>query len=234
MEHPEQLRPGTTRDELTAAAAKQFASLAERLRDRGHEPHEVAHFLNKLLFCMFAEDAGLLPGGLLARLAAAANSDPAVFEGGLSDLFAKMSQGGGLFGAERIEWFDGGLFDSGAVLELDAGQIRLVGVLDPACGSGNFLYLALLALKDLEREAILWGSLTLKIPMEFPQIGPAAVIGIECNAYAAELARVVIWIGEIQWMLAHGFAYLRDPILKPLDSIREADAVLDVSDPACP
>ena len=113
-------------------------------------------------------------------------------------------------------------------------RLRAVRVLDPACGSGNFLYLALLALKDLEREAILWGSLALKIPMEFPQIGPSAVMGIECNAYAAELARVVIWIGEIQWMLAHGFAYLRDPILKPLDSIREQDAVLDLSDPSNP
>ena len=126
MEHPEQLRPGTTRDELTAAAARQFASLAEQLRDRGHEPHEVAHFLNKLLFCMFAEDAGLLPDGLLARLAAAARSDPTVFADGLSDLFAKMSQGGGLFGAERIDWFNGGLFDSGAVLPLSAQEIRLV------------------------------------------------------------------------------------------------------------
>ena len=267
MEHPEQLRPGTTRDELTAAAAKQFASLAAQLRNRGHEPHEVAHFLNKLLFCMFAEDAGLLPDGLLARLATAARSDPSVFADGLSDLFAKMSQGGGLFGAERIEWFNGGLFDSGAVLPLSAQEIRLVErvsrldwsqvepaifgtlfergldpdkrsqlgahytdrssimrliepvllvplrrdleetkakievllaaggkvtartppeknplavfnaflerlravrVLDPACGSGNFLYLALLALKDLEREAILWGSLALKIPMAVP------------------------------------------------------------------
>ena len=59
-------------------------------------------------------------------------------------------------------------------------------------------------------------------------------MGIEFNAYAAELARVVIWIGEIQWMLANGFAYLRDPILKPLDSINEQDAVLDLSDPASP
>ena len=57
------------------------------------------------------------------------------------------------------------------------------------------------ALKDLEREAILWASLTLKVPMQFPEVGPQAVLGIELNPYAAELARVVIWIGEIQWML---------------------------------
>jgi len=333
MQHPEELRPGTTRDELTAKAARQFASLAEELRERGHEPHLVAHFLNKLLFCMFAEDAGLLPAGLLGRLTTGAQNDPTVFSNGLSELFAKMADGGGLFGAERIEWFNGGLFDGGAVLPLTADQIRLiehvsrldwsqvepaifgtlfergldpskrsqlgahytdrasimrliepvllaplqrdleetkakvvglladgkkitartppdknpvavfnaylerlraVRVLDPACGSGNFLYLALLALKDLEREAILWGSLTLKIPMQFPRVGPQAVMGIEVNAYAAELARVVIWIGEIQWMLANGFAYLRDPILEPLDTIMERDAVLDLSDPNHP
>ncbi len=113
-------------------------------------------------------------------------------------------------------------------------RLRAVRVLDPACGSGNFLYLALLALKDLEREAILWASLTLKVPLQFPQVGAEAVLGIELNPYAAELARVVIWIGEIQWMLANGFAYSRDPILKPLDTIEQRDALLDLSDPENP
>jgi type II restriction/modification system DNA methylase subunit YeeA len=333
MEHPEELRPGKTRDELTAEAARQFASLAERLRSRGHEPHAVAHFLNKLLFCMFAEDAGLLPPGLLRRLAAAVPHDPTVFTGGLADLFSKMSDHGGLFGAEQIQWFNGGLFDSREVLPLSDDEVKLIDrvsrldwsqvepaifgtlfergldpskrtqlgahytdrgsimrliepvvltplrrdfaatkqqvealvaegkkitartpaaknpvaifgafldrvravrVLDPACGSGNFLYLALQALKDLEREAILWASVALKTPMQFPQVGPQAVLGIELNPYAAELARVVIWIGEIQWMISNGFAYLRDPILKPLDSIEQRDAIVDLSDPENP
>ena len=123
MEHPEELRPGKTRDELTAEAAQQFAALAERLRGRGHEPHAVAHFLNKLLFCMFAEDAGLLPADLLRRLAGAAPNDPAVFADGLGDLFAKMADKGGLFGAERIQWFNGGLFDGGEVLPLTRDEI---------------------------------------------------------------------------------------------------------------
>jgi hypothetical protein len=116
MHEPETLRPGRTREELTAEAAEQFASLAERLRDRGHEPHAVAHYLNKLLFCMFAEDAGLLPKGVLDRLTDAAKDDPALFSTGLSDLFGKMSTEGGLFGAEQVQWFNGGLFDGPEVL----------------------------------------------------------------------------------------------------------------------
>jgi hypothetical protein len=109
-----------------------------------------------------------------------------------------------------------------------------VTVLDPACGSGNFLYIALHALKDLEREALLWGSVVLGVPVQLPEVSPSAVKGIEVNHYAAELARVTIWIGEIQWMLQHGFAYLRDPVLRPLDAIESVDAVLDLSDAAHP
>jgi type II restriction/modification system DNA methylase subunit YeeA len=333
MENPEALRPGKTREELTSEAAEQFASLALALRGRGHDPQRVAHFLNKLLFCMFAQDAGLLPGQLLERLAEGSEHNVDVFTLSLRDLFAKMSNGGGLFGVERIDWFNGGLFDGADVLPLTVDEIKLVQrvsrldwsqvepavfgtlfergldpgkrsqlgahytdresimrviepvlmtplrrdfeatkervqallaegrritsrtppdrnpgavfgafhtrlravrVLDPACGSGNFLYLALQSLKDLEREAILWASITFKTPLEFPRVGPAAVLGIELNGYAAELARVVIWIGEIQWMLANGFYYLRDPILRPLDNIQCRDAILELSDPENP
>ena len=66
-------------------------------------------------------------------------------------------------------------------------------MLDPACGSGNFLYLALLALKDLEHRSSsrprrwAWSA--------FPHVGPEAVHGIEINPYAAELAQVTVWIG---------------------------------------
>jgi hypothetical protein len=58
---PEQLRPGLTRAQLTEKAAARFARVAQRLRDREYEPHRVAHFMNKMLFSMFAEDVGLLP-----------------------------------------------------------------------------------------------------------------------------------------------------------------------------
>src|SRR4051812_36344554 len=82
-------------------------------------------------------------------------------------------------------------------------RLRAFRVLDPACGSGNFLYLSLLALKDLEHRAMVEAE-ALGIQREFPQVGPEAVLGIEVNPYAAELARVSVWIGHIQWARRHG------------------------------
>jgi type II restriction/modification system DNA methylase subunit YeeA len=62
---------------------------------------------------------------------------------------------------------------------------------------------------------------------EFPQVGPSSVKGIEINPYAAELARVSVWIGEIQWMRRNGFGVSDRPILKPLDNIECRDALLN-------
>ena len=104
-------------------------------------------------------------------------------------------------------------------------RLRTFTVLDPACGSGNFLYLALQALKDLEHR-VQFEAEALGFQRAFPEIGPANVKGIEINPYAAELARVSVWIGEIQWMRRNGFAEARDPILKPLDTIACRDAIL--------
>ena len=58
---PEQFRPGITRAHITSQAAEAFAGIAQRLREQGHDGKRVAHFINKLLFSMFAEDIGLLP-----------------------------------------------------------------------------------------------------------------------------------------------------------------------------
>ena len=105
---------------------------------------------------------------------------------------------------------------------------RLVNfrVLDPACGSGNFLYVALRSLKDLEHKANLDAE-ALGLPRGFPRVGPECVLGIELNPYAAELARVSVWIGEIQWMRRNGFDAAKNPILRTLDTIECRDAVLD-------
>ena len=122
--------------------------------------------------------------------------------------------------------------------DLDTAQVRLrafqqrlfdVTVLDPACGSGNFLYLALRSLLDLEKEVIDfgaaqgWDSLT-------PIVKPDQMLGMDINDYAVGLARTSLWIGYIQWHQANGFPYTQRPILTPLVTIHQADAIIDLSD----
>ena len=70
---------------------------------------------------------------------------------------------------------------------------------------------------------------------ELPRIDPGNVRGIEVNPYAAELARVSVWIGQTQWMLRNGFGTSK-PILSPLDNVECRDAILspDGSDPDWP
>ena len=323
MSEPERLRPGETRQTVTERAAATFAELAQGLRDRDHDPQTVAHFVNRLVFCMFAEDVGLLPGNMFTRMLERTRGDPEKFAEYASRLFSAMATGGDV-GFEPVAWFNGGLFDDDAALPLDregietalkaaaldwseidpsilgtlfergldpdkrsqlgahytdrdkimrivdpvivrpllaewetakagiaatveradaagspAAQTRLrrqadhalrtflerlrrFTVLDPACGSGNFLYLALHALKDIEHRVQLEAE-TLGLARGFPAVGPANVKGIEINAYAAELARVSVWIGEIQWMRRNGFSNSTNPIL---DTIECRDAIL--------
>ena len=106
-------------------------------------------------------------------------------------------------------------------------------MLDPACGSGNFLYLALRSLLDLEKTAIDFGAAQGWIDLR-PTVKPDQMLGLEINHYATELARTALWIGYIQWHQANGFSYDHIPILTALDTIRQTDAILDLSDPANP
>ena len=330
MSDPERLRPGETRQMVTERAAATFAELARLLRDRGHDPQAVAHFVNRLVFCMFAEDVGLLPDDMFTRMLERTRRDPEKFADYASRLFGAMATGGDV-GFEPVARFNGGLFDDDTALPLDgegietalraaaldwseidpsifgtlfergldpdkrsqlgahytdrdkimriiepaivrpllsewetekekiAGAVakednvrprprrrrkgparltpseRLLStflkrlrdftVLDPACGSGNFLYLALHALKDIEHRVQLEAE-AMGLERSWPAVGPANVKGIEVNAYAAELARVSVWIGDIQWMRRNGFQESRDPILKPLETIECRDAIL--------
>jgi type II restriction/modification system DNA methylase subunit YeeA len=107
-----------------------------------------------------------------------------------------------------------------------------VVVLDPACGSGNFLYTALKMLLDLEKEA--WEYATARDVNWMPNVNPTQLRGIEVNAYARELAQVVVWIGYLQWVKFNGFGFERDPVLGSMEEIREQDSILDVSDPTNP
>ena len=106
-------------------------------------------------------------------------------------------------------------------------------VLDPACGSGNFLYVALAGLLDLEKEVVAYGAAN-GLPAMLPRVGPAQLAGLEINEYARELAQVVVWIGYLQWMTAQRLPVNRDPVLEPLQTIRLQDALLDRSDPEHP
>ncbi len=98
-------------------------------------------------------------------------------------------------------------------------------VLDPACGSGNFLYLALKCLKDIEHQVNLEAE-ALGLERQLDVTGPHNVLGIELNEYAAELARVTVWIGELQWRIQRGYGFKTHPVLEPLDHIECRDAVL--------
>ena len=122
---PKRLRPKRTRNQITVDAAGEFAELAFALRKEGHEPHVVAHFLNKILFCMFAEDAGVLKTGLFTDIAEKGVERPEHFDTVIKRLFQAM-QFGGPFGTEIINWFNGGLFDDDATLPLTLAQIRTV------------------------------------------------------------------------------------------------------------
>jgi type II restriction/modification system DNA methylase subunit YeeA len=81
-------------------------------------------------------------------------------------------------------------------------------------------------LKDIEQRVNLDAE-ALGFQRTFPAVGPQAVRGIEINPYAAELARVSVWIGEIEWMLRNGYNVPDNPILKPLENIECRDAVLN-------
>jgi type II restriction/modification system DNA methylase subunit YeeA len=108
-------------------------------------------------------------------------------------------------------------------------EIRAVRVLDPACGSGNFLYVALKHLLTLEKEVLTWRATNAAVPLGFPFVHPSQVMGIEINEYAQELAQVAIWIGYIQWRIDNGFGW-NEPVLAPLENIRLQDALLTFHD----
>ncbi len=372
---PDRWKPGTTRQALTERAAGDFAALAERLRKRGHHAETVAHFVNRLVFCLFANDVRLLPAGMLGELLAIAQQEPAGFAEAAGMLFRAMKEPGGRIGFRPVPWFNGGLFDDDTALPLLAEDITLLNkaaandwsqidpsifgtlfergldpskrsqlgahytdrakiellvgavitrpliaeweavkaeiavrmderaaflkaspaateaalvlagadaitaetqtarkgmrraadqktrkvatlfaeadtlyrsflarlrafrVLDPACGSGNFLYVSMLDLKNLELRVSVDAE-AMGLEPSFPAIGPEAVLGIEINPYAAELARVSVWIGHIQWARRHGYPPPSNPVLRKLDTIICQDAILDekgenVRWPAC-
>ncbi|MGA3263244.1 MAG: DNA methyltransferase [Terracidiphilus sp.] len=107
-------------------------------------------------------------------------------------------------------------------------ELAHVRILDPACGSGNFLYMALWLLLDLWKEARVFAA-DCHLPTFLPcKVGPAQLYGIETNVYAHELASVVVWIGYLQWRKDNAMGEDEEPILKVLDNIQHRDAILEL------
>ncbi len=122
---PSRLKAPETPEMVTEQAAREFARLAELLRKYGEKPAQIGHFLIRLLFCLFAEDVGLLPRDLFSRLVARTRRNSAAFKGQLQSLFGAMATGG-WFGEHEITHFNGGLFDNDFALELDSEGIDIL------------------------------------------------------------------------------------------------------------
>jgi hypothetical protein len=332
---PDKLKPLKSNAAITSEAAGQFAKIAKAMRERGVGPQQVAHFLTQCIFCMFAEDEGLLhrspteDSKIFTAILKAAYTDPHKATNRIKNLFAAMQKKNGQYGNDDIAWFNGGLFktiDVPPLTENDLGilyhaadaldwraidptifgtlfergldpncraqlgahytdvatinklidplitrpltaewestktemiellekanktkaatqkkhrksaadlyhgyleRLRNFRVLDAACGSGNFLYLALHALKDLEHRAQLDAEVLGFGKQLTIEAGTDNILGIEINEYAAELARVTVWIGEIQWCQRNGRPINKNPILHSLDGIQHRDALLN-------
>ncbi len=342
---PDGLHPNNDPRYITETAAAKFGEVAEALRDLDHDPAIVARFLNRIIFCMFAESISLFRNrrgskqepihDIFDNLAYSAEDADVVF----SQLFQAMAtESKRTFGAYYIRWFNGGLFDeSTAALETlplteDLAQILLetselnwsrinpaifgtlfergldpasrtplgayytdpdnimrviepvvldplraefaalraelnggsavgeppadyavnghldldddpppgsakarirdfhdrlsrVRVLDPACGSGNFLYTALRALKDLEQEFIDWAVTVDPSPRQ-RRVGPSNLLGIDKNEFAVDLTRMSLWIGQLQWNHERAWDPTHEPILGRSDQIECRDAIL--------
>ncbi|MGD0115675.1 MAG: DNA methyltransferase [Dehalococcoidia bacterium] len=121
----------------------------------------------------------------------------------------------------------------GGALQTFHERLASIRVLDPACGSGNFLYVSLALLKALEKEVIAFASLH-DVALS-PRVHPRQLMGLEISEYARELASIVIWIGYLQWKHRNVMAFDDEtPILQPLDQIEFKDAIVDLSDPNQP
>lgn len=135
FDNTDALRPNRTDAHVTQEAARVFSRLAERLEIEKrsgtdapvHTKQEIAHFLMRVLFCLFADSIGLLPDHLFRNLI---QSDdrfyPKKFLRKLKHLFDAMSQRDGIFGEHSIRYFNGGLFDSSSIIELDTTDLRIL------------------------------------------------------------------------------------------------------------
>lgn len=320
---PLSLDPSRRSAKVTRQIADRLARLARSLEGR-YEPDQVARFLMRALFTMFAEDVGLLPERGFSQLLEDARHDPVHFQHAIRTLWDTMNTGGySVLLRASVPRFNGGLFAETTVIDLDADQIQLLieasgadwrdvepaifgtlleraldprerhklgahytprayverlvqptvieplraewqavqtaalqlaqdekpakaiaevegflrrlanlRILDPACGTGNFLYVTLELLKRLEGEVLNTlrelGQGQQSLELAGVMVTPANLLGIELNPRAAAIAELVLWIGFLQWHLrTHGgLRGLPEPIIRDLHNVENRDAVL--------
>lgn len=110
-------------------------------------------------------------------------------------------------------------------------KLCAIRVLDPACGTGNFLYVAMELMKRLEGEVLdFLGRLDsdqMMLEMKGSTVDPHQFLGLEINPRAVAIAELVLWLGFLKWQLRSGIE-IADPVLKKFDppNIREQDAIL--------
>ena len=324
--NPAALDPALQSADVTREISGHLAELAKSLEKSKHEPEVVAQFLTRCLFCMFAEDVGLLPDRSFTELLESIPANGDGFQEVMQQLFREMNTGTGkgisVVLRKKLLHFNGGLFADDTVLPLNGLQFGLlkkaaqqnwakvepaifgtlleralnpaerhqlgahytprayverlvlptvveplraeweniraaavtharagnlkkartevnayhdklcqVTVLDPACGSGNFLYVALEHLKRLEGEvldvAASFGE-SFKLELQHHTVDPHQFLGIEINPRAAAIAELVLWIGYLQWHFrTRGATMPEEPVLKKFKNIECRDAVLD-------
>ena len=318
---PRSLDPARRSAEVTRDIAERLARIARNLEGK-HHPKEVAEFLMRCLFTMFAEDVGLLPEGGFEELLGRMVETPEHFAPALESLWRVMDTGGYAPHLNAtIKRFNGALFRKRKAIALEMEDIRelriaaerdwrdvepaifgtlleraldereraklgahytprayverlvvptiieplradweealaraheLEGegkhpaalqtikdfhhrlcttrVLDPACGSGNFLYVSLELMKRLEGEVLdamdeLGGAP--RLTMEGETVSPRQFHGLEINARAVAIADLVLWIGYLKWQFRTVKAdEIAEPILHAYGTIKEQDAVL--------
>lgn len=122
---PDRLRPDVSTAQVTEQAARRFAALANGLHNRGVPASQAAHFLTQLIFCLFAEDNGLLPHNALTNVVRRGVERPGSFRRNITHLFEAMRDGGEV-NYQDIAHFNGGLFTQIAIVDLTPDELRTV------------------------------------------------------------------------------------------------------------
>ena len=188
-----------------------FGTLFERSLDPGKRSQLGAHYTSKQDILLIVEPVVIEP--LRARWLAVKAEALALAEA------AEKLPKGAAYNKLRAQMQD--------KLYAWLAELSAVRILDPACGSGNFLYLALRRMLDLWREVYLF-SADHGLPTLLPhQVHPSQLYGLETNVYAHELASVVVWIGYLQWLNDNNMGWPIEPILRVLGNIQHRDAILD-------